>query len=184
MSRVRHALQVKSTRSLFTHLQSSAFFPSVARALLAASLTPIALMLMATFMLGSPQPAQAQVTTQPVIVLDFAVAEGIDPVFGRKAADALAVELQRSGDFEVIPRQTIEQAVIATPGLRPPFNETTQRRLAEAVNARSIFSGQVLRVVLRERRSARVEIAVRQLDTSTGDYVNAARVSEVTADKL
>ncbi len=128
--------------------------------------------------------AQSGSAIQPAVVLDFSVEGNLDPLLGRKASDAVAVELQRSGDYEIVTRQQVEDAVRTQPGLRPPFNEPTQQRLAGVVGARSVFSGRVLRTDLTNRRSARVTIEVRQLDAGTGDYVNGAQISEITADKL
>ncbi len=129
-------------------------------------------------------PTQAQVQVQTVVVLDFSVAPGIDPILGRKAADALAVELQRSGDYEVVARQRVEQAIAEQPGLAPPYNESTQARLAQAVTARGVFSGQVLAAQINAGRSARVTLEARLLDGATQDYVNGTSVSESTEDQL
>jgi hypothetical protein len=135
-------------------------------------------------LLGAASPTLAQSAVQRAAVLDFSVDTGLDPILGRKAADALAVELQRSGDYEIVTRQEIEAAVASQPGLRPPYNEPTQARLAGVVGARTIFSGRVARTVVTDRRSARVQIEVRQLDTATGDYINGTQISEVSEDKL
>ncbi len=128
--------------------------------------------------------AYAQAPIQTVVVLDFDVAAGIDPLVGRKAADALAVELQRSGDFEVVTRQRVQDAVGQQAGLQPPFNDTAQARLAQAVGASSVFSGRVAEVAVSSGRSARVRLEVKQLDAPTGDYVNGTGVTETTAQKL
>jgi hypothetical protein len=121
---------------------------------------------------------------QRAAVLDFEVGTGLDPILGRKAADALAVELTRSGDYEVVTRQELEQAVASQPGLRPPYTAPTQARLAGVVNARSVFSGRVIRTIVSNNRSARVLIEVRQLDVITSDYVNGTQINEVTDEKL
>src|SRR5438105_1626298 len=63
--------------------------------------TIVAVVLTATFL----SPVPAQVVRQTVVVLDFAVPDKVDAIQGRKAADALAVELQRSGDYEVVTRE-------------------------------------------------------------------------------
>ncbi len=132
----------------------------------------------------APSAAQAQTAVQRAAVLDFSTGEGMDPLLGRKAADALAVNLTTSGDYEVVTRQSLEEAVATQPGLRPPFNEATQARLAGVLNARSVFSGRVLRTIVTNNRSARVIIEVRQLDALTGDYINGTQISEVTDEKL
>ncbi len=132
----------------------------------------------------APRLAQAQTAVQRAAVLDFSTGTGLDPILGRKAADALAVELTRSGDYDIVTRQDLEAAVATQPGLRPPFNEATQARLAGVLNARSVFSGRVLRTIVNNNRSARVVIEVRQLDALTGDYINGTQISEVTDEKL
>jgi hypothetical protein len=53
-----------------------------------------------------------------------------------------------------VTRQELEQAVASQPGLRPPYNEPTQARLAGVVGARSVFSGRVLRTIVQNGRSA------------------------------
>lgn len=135
-------------------------------------------------LISARTPVSAQSSVERVAVLDFSTAPGIDPILGRKAADALAVELQRSEDFEVVTRQELETAVVEQPGLKPPYNSATQARLANAVRARSVISGRVVNAIINERRSARVQTEVRQLDAATGDYINGTQISEITDDKL
>jgi hypothetical protein len=153
----------------------------MARAALTSWLLPLLFALLSTF---TAAPAHAQAPAQTVVVLDFAVSPGLDPLLGRKAADGLAVELQRSGDYEVVTRQRVEEAVGQQAGLQPPFNDTAQIRLAQAVGARGVFSGRVVSVSLTPGRAARVQLETRQLDASTGDFVNGTQVSEVTEQKL
>jgi hypothetical protein len=141
-------------------------------------------LLFAIFAAFPATPAQAQTTQQTVVVLDFAAAPGLDPLLGRKAADGLAVELQRSGDFEVVPRARVEEVVAQRAGLQPPFNDTAQILLAQAVNASSIFSGRVIGVDVRAGREARVVVEARQLDAATGDFINGTQVSETSEQKL
>jgi len=143
-----------------------------------------ALFLLFAVLMSCLSPASAQVPIQTVVVLDFATAQGIDPILGRKAADALAVELQRSGDYEVVPRQQVEQAFATQPGLAPPFNESTQARLAQAVNARGVFSGLVVASQVTNGRSARVTLETRLLDAASQDFINGTVVSESTEDQL
>src|SRR5688572_28321948 len=91
----------------FAFTASQRWLPLVARGVLAAWMMPLMLGMLASLaMVAGPAAAQTQqqieaqgITTERAIVLDFSVAPGIDPVLGRKAADALAVELQRSGEF-------------------------------------------------------------------------------------
>ncbi len=153
----------------------------MARAALTSWFLPLLLALVAAF---SSAPAYAQAPVQTVVVLDFAVAPGLDPLLGRKAADAMAVELQRSGDFEVVTRQRVEEAVGQQAGLQPPFNDTAQVRLAQAVGARSVFSGRIAAVAVISGKLARVRLEVKQLDAATGDFINGTGVTETTEQKL
>ncbi len=154
----------------------------MARAVLAGWLLPLVFALFASL---SSVPARAQdQTVQSVVVLDFATSNGIDPLLGRKAADALAVELQRSGGFNVVSRQRLQEVVGQQAGLQPPFNDTAQVRLAQAVGSTSVFSGQITGVQVVPNQSARVRILVRQLDAGTGDYINGTQNIESTEQKL
>lgn len=168
-------------QAFFSLQRDSAVMRFLARGVLAAWLLPLFFALMASF---ATPVAQAQAVAQTVVVLDFATAEGLNSLLGRKAADGLAVELQRSGDYIVVPRQTVEEAVDQQAGLQPPFNDTAQIKLAQTVNANSVFSGRVSRVETTAGRSARVTIEVRQLDVLTGDFVNGTVITETTEQKL
>jgi hypothetical protein len=139
---------------------------------------------------------------QTAVVIDFDVAPGLDPVLGRKAADAVAVELKSSGDFDVVARQRMEEVVATVPGLRPPYTPGTARRLGEAVGANTLILGRVVSAsifrptaVTSNRASAaaatsvrgrvaRVEIEMRQMDVRTGDFVNGAQPIELTSDEF
>ena len=162
--------------------RESAAMRFIARGVLTTWLLPLFFALFAA--LQTPA-AQAQgAPAQSVIVLDFATGPGLDPLLGRKAADGLAVELQRSGSYDVVPRQRIEQAVDQQAGLQPPYNNTAQIKLAETVNASSVFSGTITAVDLTPGKAARVTLEVKQLDVITGDYINGTVNSEPTEQKL
>lgn len=121
------------------------------------------------------QSSQAQ--TQTVVVLDFEVAPGLEPSLGRTAREGLAAQLMRSGDYEVVPRQRVADVLKTEPRLHPPFNDTTQIRLAQVVGADSIISGTVV-VAEVTLTAAEVQIDVRQLDSRTFDCINGAQVLE------
>lgn len=184
MSVSPHSLPTRWTASRRISLlmtRDSSWMRTMARAALCGWFLPLLMALLTAF---SSAPVQAQAPVQTVVVLDFAVAAGLDPLLGRKAADGLAVELQRSGDFEVVTRQRVEEAVGQQAGLQPPFNDTAQVRLAQAVGARSVFSGRVAAVDITPGRAARVRLEVKQLDVATGDYINGTGVTETTEQKL
>ncbi len=173
---------VGALEAFFSMQRESAAMRFIARGVLTTWLLPIFFALFATL---STPAAQAQgAPAQSVIVLDFATGPGLDPLLGRKAADGLAVELQRSGSFDVVPRSRVEEAVDQQAGLQPPYNNTAQIKLAETVNASSVFSGKITAVDLNPGRSARVTIEVSQLDVITGDFINGTVVSEPTEQKL
>lgn len=147
----------------------------------------------ALVLVGSATPAQAQQATSPIsvqtaVVLDFDVAPGLDPVLGRKAADAIAVELKSSGDYTVTERARVEELVDTIPGLRAPYTPSTARRLGEAAGANIVITGRISSAstvsAIGGVRTARVQFEVRQMDVRTGDFVNGAQPSEVTIDQF
>ena len=172
--------------AFFSLQRESAAMRFVARGVLTTWLLPMLFAFFATLTtpLGAPVAVAQGAPAQSVIVLDFATANGIDPLIGRKAADGLAVELQRSGSFDVVPRQRVEEAVDQQAGLQPPYNNIAQIKLAEAVNASSVFSGVITAVNVTPGRMARVSLQVSQLDVITGDNINGTVVSESTEQKL
>lgn len=127
-------------------------------------------------------PAHAQPTRETIIVLDFDVVPTLDPLVGRKAADAFAVELQRSGNYEVVTRQRVEEAIAQQAGLGDPLNDVTQVRLAQALGASTVFTGQVVDIATTPLGASRVRLDLRQLEAATGDYVNGTQV-EASADQ-
>ena len=164
-----------------------ALFTAASQMALTSSIAALAL-------LASSIPSNAQETVSggahPVVILDFDIAPNVDPVFGRKAADAVAVEMEASGDFNVVPRQAVEEAVATRNGLQPPYNATTQRRLGEALGVRSVISGRVVSALSGRKssdlrvRQTQVTLQLRQLDIRSGDYINGTQVTEITTDEL
>lgn len=136
--------------------------------------------------------AHAQILTpvsvQSAVVLDFDVVPGIDPVLGRKAADSVAVEMKRSGDFDVVPRQRVEELVATVPGLFAPYTPPTARRLGEAAGASVVITGRIVGATitrgLNNVRTARVQLEMRQMDARTGDFINGAQPSAITIDQF
>ncbi len=127
-------------------------------------------------------PSQAQPTRETVVVVDFDVAPTLDPLLGRKAADAFAVELQRSGNYEVVTRQRVEEAIVQQAGLGDPLDVVTQVRLAQVLGARYVFTGQVVGVATTPTGASRVRLDLRQLEAATGDYINGTQ-AEASADQ-
>jgi hypothetical protein len=148
-------------------------FALVPQLVLTSSLAAVALLSSST---GSQAQEAATGAGQPAVVIDFEVAPNIDPILGRKAADAVAVEMEASGDFDIVPRQQMEDAVATRNGLQPPYTATTMRRMGEVLGARSVFSGRVVSAVLGRKatdprvRETRVTLQLRQLEVRTGIF--------------
>jgi hypothetical protein len=132
------------------------------------------------------RPALAQLDTQTAIVLDFEVTPGYDPILGRKAADALAVELQRENQYEtvtsqkvqIVPRQRLGQIIDDNAGLVAPYTNVVQTRLGQIAGASRIYSGRIMSVLVSDHRLARVTLEVRLLDVPTSTYINGSVVSQ------
>lgn len=139
----------------------------------------------------APRSAHAQLDVQTAVVLDFGVFPGLDPNLGRKAADALAVELQTSTAndpvarqrVEIVPRQRVEQIIADTTALTPPYTDIIQLRLARATGASSVYSGRVLSARVVDRQMARVTVELMQFDANMGDFANGTVVSQSAFDK-
>jgi hypothetical protein len=122
--------------------------------------------------------AQAQVAQQRVIVFDFVVDKGIDPSLSAKAADAIAAELTDTQLYDVVTRQTMEEAITTTRGLTFPLDRESQLRIARLskVEATSVFTGRVRRASAQKNRGV-VELDIYQMDVASEELVNGARVS-------
>jgi len=127
------------------------------------------------------QEGEVKYKAIPVVILDFEnVSDRPDPVLGRKAADALAVQLDPER-YEVIERATV-QNYLDDLKLTLPLDRDSQMRLGRALNKAgvtvyAIITGQVrsAKVVPGPRGvEGRVEMAVLMRDLSTGEYVNGA----------
>jgi hypothetical protein len=137
-------------------------------------------------LVGMNRPALAQLDTQTAIVLDFEVTPGYDPILGRKAADALAVELQRENQYEtvtsqkvqIVPRQRLGQIIDDNAGLVAPYTNVVQTRLGQIAGASRIYSGRIMSVLVSDHRLARVTLEVRLLDVPTSTYINGSVVSQ------
>ena len=139
-----------------------------------------------TGLAGMNHPAQAQLDTQTAIVLDFEVTPGYDPILGRKAADALAVELQRENQFEtvssqkvqIVPRQRLGQIITENAGLVAPYTNVVQTRLGQIAGASRVYSGRIMSVLVSDHRLARVTLELRLMDVPTSTYINGSVVSQ------
>jgi hypothetical protein len=118
-----------------------------------------------------------------VVVFDFENRAGMEgALLGRQATDAVWVEMQRSGIFEMISRDQLDQEV-ALRDLKQPFDDTAMRMLAGALNATAYVYGVVTRAEVGERDKrtrAVVKMEVRMADRFSGELINGA-VAEAEA---
>jgi len=199
--------------AVFDPISRNAFRRLTRTATILAALPGAVLVAGATFSLLAPQPlrAQAPSSVTTAVVLDFEVAPGLDPVLGRKAADAVAIEMKSSGDYDVVSRQRLEEIVATVPGLRAPYTPDTSRRLGESVGANVVIDGRIVAANVATQvapavpvssktasnstvtlgtsiapgtrvRTARVQMELRQLEVRTGDYTNGAQPTTITTD--
>jgi hypothetical protein len=89
--------------------------------------------------------AQAPVATnlQTAIVVDFVNKAGfLGEALARRATDAVAVELANSARFEVLRRDEVDKQANAL-GIRRPYDEVAQAKLAAALGATTVVTGEV-----------------------------------------
>jgi len=94
-----------------------------------------------------PGAANAQVsvggTVQTVIVIDFANKSGfLGEALARRATDAVAVELANSARFEVLRRDEVDKQAAAM-GMKRPYDMVAQSKLAAALGATTVVTGEV-----------------------------------------
>lgn len=133
-------------------------------------------------------PAEAQIAAKPLIVVyDFENQTKIGGgLLGRSATDAVVVEMQRSGRYEVVRRdQVIQEMEIQE--LSPPLDSVAMAKIAEALGAMEYAYGFVTKArVLTEAsaKQAQVIIEVRMVDRFSGELLNGAVVEGLSARRL
>jgi hypothetical protein len=138
----------------------------------------LSVLLLVPYLLGGvtirPASAQAQQAVD-VIVMDFNNHSGVGgSLIGRSAAAALALELQNSDRWQVVPERSV-QAELNRLNLRPPFDTIALTRLAQATQARQVIIGDVLSVKTTENPAqATVTIAVQVMDPASQEMINGA----------
>lgn len=126
--------------------------------------------------------AQAQLTTQPTwAVLPFVVkAKGGVPDLGNAAADAVASELSKTNQYDVVPSEQIKRAA-ENLGLQLPITDQTSiLRLAQEVRASTIVTGEVVDYKILPNGGGRQAVTgmnVRVTDVASGLSINGAGVS-------
>lgn len=141
------------------------------------SWTLVASLILPLLVLAVPQPAQAQLSRlKSVIALEFGVLPSVraSSIVGRNATDAVAIELSRSGEYDVRPRAELNQA-LQEQQLSLPLDINGIQRLGGAMSVDYALSGDISRVEFTsEPRRAKVTLAVRLIDVATGEFVNGS----------
>ena len=120
--------------------------------------------------------AQGLAPRQPVwAVLDFANPSGYGSGdVGRLASDSFVVQLAKLNRYTVLPREQIETG-IQNENLTPPLNLTSIERLGASLGVDAIVAGEISSISFsRDRRQARVAVAVRVIDPKSGYLLNGA----------
>jgi hypothetical protein len=142
-----------------------------------------------TFLMAAPTltmvasvPAAAQnAGLMEVAVVDFVNRTGVGGDYiGKLASDALVVELKRSDRFDVATRAAVQQGMDEM-GFRAPLSHVQMQRLGETIlkgdvgQTAAMVEGDVTSIKVKGNpRRADVEIIVRMVDVSSGEFVNGA----------
>ena len=141
------------------------------------SWTLMAALVLPLLVLAVPRPAQAQLSRlRSVIALEFGVLPSVKAsgVLGRNATDAVAIELAKSGEYDVRPRSELSQS-LQEQQLTMPLDVNGIQRLGSAMSVDYALGGDISKVEFTpEPRRARVTISVRLIDVATGEFVNGA----------
>lgn len=126
--------------------------------------------------------AQVQTQRQPVwAILDFANPSGYGSSdVGRLASDSFVVQLAKLNRYTVLPRAQLLTG-IQDENLTPPLNLTSIERLGQSLGVDAIVAGEISSISFsRDRRQARVSIAVRVIDPKSGYLLNGALAEGVS----
>jgi TolB-like protein len=118
----------------------------------------------------------AQIEESPrVAVLDFQNQSAYGGnALARAASDAVTSELRKSGRYNVLSRQDVDQQLKEL-DLTPPLDRIGYLRMAQALQVQSIFVGSVRAVTLGgASKQAQVVLEVRVIDGALGEPVNGS----------
>lgn len=139
---------------------------------------PLSLLLLR---IGAVQ-AQSQTQKQPVwAILDFANPSGYGSSdVGRLASDSFVVQLAKLNRYTVLPRAQLLTG-IQDENLTPPLNLSSIERLGQSLGVDAIVAGEISSISFsRDRRQARVSVAVRVIDPKSGYLLNGALAEGVS----
>lgn len=141
-----------------------------------ARLLTVAIAVPAAILGGPARPARAQQPRAPLVyVLDFNNKSEIGgALLGRQAAAQMAIEMNNSGQWNVIPDRTV-QAAIQNLGFKPPFDRVARQMIAREIDAELVVYGSVeAAMVETDPMEARTRIRVVVEDVRTGVLFNGA----------
>ncbi len=129
-------------------------------------------------------PSETLRTPPRVIVLDFEVGKDLPILFGRKAADAVAVALVDLAKYEVIPRVDVE-AALQRLRLTPPLLPNQLSQLAKELNARYVIYGKIVKATTDPKKGqASVQLQMLYHDPYMEVPVNGANVLATTPPRV
>ena len=127
--------------------------------------------------LAAPASAQMGLSVrQPVwAVLDFANPSGYGSSdVGRLASDSFVIQLAKLNRYSVLPREQLLTG-IQNESLTPPLNLSSIERLGQSLGVDAIVAGEISSISFsRDRRQAKVAIALRVIDPKSGFLLNGA----------
>lgn len=139
----------------------------------------MALPVLCLLLQATPASAQAIGARQPVwAILDFANPSGYGSSdVGRLASDSFVIQLAKLNRYTVLPREQLLTG-IQNESLTPPLNLSSIERLGQSLGVDAIVAGEISSISFsRDRRQAKVSIAVRIIDPKSGYLLNGALAS-------
>jgi hypothetical protein len=137
-------------------------------------------------MTAGGQTSASPQKTLVAVVLDFenrAGKEG-EPLV-RTATDTVAVELASTLRYEVLKRSEVERSAKGL-GLRPPYDRIDQSKLAKALGADVIVTGEIAfvrRDTKRKPPQTRVGLRVRVIDPESGELIGGGASVGIAEEK-
>jgi len=134
------------------------------------SWTLVAALILPLLVLAAPPKqafAQATVPLKTVAVLDFGFfgSSSTSAIQGRNATDAVVVEMERTGRFDVTSRQQLDQQIKELDLSQPILSNNAIQKLGQALSVDYVASGDITGVSFVDNpRRAKVSISVRLTD--------------------
>jgi hypothetical protein len=132
------------------------------------------------------RPASAQIASPPtVVVLDFTNRTGVGgPLLGRSAASALILEMTGAERWDVV-RESAVQDAINRLSLHRPYDKVDLARLAGAVQASAVVTGEVIGArVTQNPAQASVTTVVRVTDVASQELINGAVTTGTSSPRV